>query len=269
VHEIAEVAEALEGMSRALRESLAKQSALEEDRRLFISAVAHDLRTPLFMLRGYLKGLETGVAATPDKVAHYVEVCLAKADALERLIADLFAFTRLEYLEQEPERMPLELGALLREAVAGAQPLARERGIEIVLDGPDEPCPLAGDRHLLGRAVENLLDNALRHTPAGGEIRLRWVRAGETLVFSVEDTGPGIAEQDLPHIFTPLYRAETSRNRQTGGAGLGLTIARRIVRSHGGDLTAANAPGGGAVFTATLVVEERARPTPEMAVSGG
>jgi signal transduction histidine kinase len=254
VREIAEVSAALEGMSHALRDSLARQRALEEDRRLFVGAVAHDLRTPLFMLRGYLKGLETGVAATPEKIAHYVHSSLAKADALERLIADLFAFTRLEYLEQEPDRAPLELGALLRSTADGARPLAAEKQIEIVLDGPEEPCSLLGDAHLLGRAVENLLDNALRHTPARGQTSIRWGRMGDTLTFSVEDTGPGIAEEDLPHLFAPLYRAERSRSRQTGGAGLGLTIARRILRAHGGDLIASNAPAGGAVFTATLPV---------------
>jgi signal transduction histidine kinase len=252
VREIAEVSEALEGMSGALRQSLARQAALEEERRLFVGSVAHDLRTPLFMLRGYLKGLESGVAATPEKIAHYVDMSRTQAEALERLITDLFAFTRLEYLEQEPERKPFELGALLRATVEGTQPLAAAKGIALVLDEAHDPCPLLGDRHLLMRAVENLLDNALRHTPAGGRIVVRWGCEGAKIAFAVEDTGPGIAVEDLPHLFAALYRGESSRNRQTGGAGLGLTIARRILQAHGGDLTAANRPSGGAVFTGTL-----------------
>src|SRR5579884_2635464 len=112
-----------------------------------------------------------------------------------------------------------------------------------------------GDRHLLTRAVENLLDNALRHTPAGGAIRVSLGAQGRQVVVRVADTGPGIAAQDLPHLFTPLYRGEASRNRQTGGAGLGLAIARRIARAHGGDLTAANRAGGGAVFTVSLPLD--------------
>ncbi len=119
-------------------------------------------------------------------------------------------------------------------------------------DDPAEPCPLMGDSHLLARVVENLLDNAVRHTPAGGRIQVRWGCEQATLHFAVADSGPGIAAHDLPHLFTPLYRGETSRNRRTGGAGLGLAIARRILRAHGGDLTAANGPTGGAVFTGTL-----------------
>jgi signal transduction histidine kinase len=260
VREIAAVNAALEGMSAELRQSLDRQAALEEERRLFVGAIAHDLRTPLFMLRGHLKGLERGVAATPEKIAHYVAVCQAKADELERLIADLFAYARLEYLEQEPERAPLELGELLRQAVEGAQPLAAAKGIVLVLDEPRRPCPVLGDPHLLVRAIENLLDNALRHTPEGGRIAVEWhQRAGE-VVFAVKDSGPGIAPQDLPYLFTPLYRGEASRNRRTGGAGLGLAIARRILRAHGGELTAANGPAGGAVFTGTLPATDHAAP---------
>ncbi len=253
--EVAEVAGALAALSAALREALDRQTALEEERRLFISAIAHDLRTPLFMLRGYLKGLETGIATTPEKMAHYVHACRTRADALERLIADLFAYTRLEYLGQATRQEPLELGALLGEAMEGAQALAAVKGIRLALHGPPTPCAVIGDNALLGRAVQNLLDNALRHTPTGGCIQIRWNQVERNVTFQVEDSGPGIAPQDLPHLFTPLYRGETSRNRQTGGAGLGLTIALRILQDHGGDLTAANRAGGGAVFTGTLPIE--------------
>jgi signal transduction histidine kinase len=206
-------------------------------------------------LRGYLQGLENGVVTSPQKVAAYIAECRAKADALARLIADLFAYTKVEYLDQAIQQQPLDLGTLLRQTTAGLQHLAAEQNLVVTLDGPDAPCPLLGDRHLLTRAVENLLDNALRHTPAGGEIRLSWGVEGQQFVVQVVDTGPGIAAGDLPHLFTPLYRGDSSRNRQTGGAGLGLAIARRIVRAHGGDLTAANRAGGGAVFTATLPVD--------------
>jgi signal transduction histidine kinase len=257
VREIAEVSAALEGMSGALRQSLDRQTALEEERRLFVGAIAHDLRTPLFILRGHLKGLERGVAATPEKIAHYVAVSQAEADALERLIADLFAYTRLEYLEQTPERAPLELRVLLYQAVEGAQRQAAAKAITVTLDAQADGSCLLGDRHLLARAVENLLDNALRHTPQGGRITVGLTRQNALLVFTVADTGPGIAADDLPRLFTPLYRGEASRNRQTGGAGLGLAISRRILRAHGGDLTAANRAEGGAIFRGTLPVLRR------------
>jgi signal transduction histidine kinase len=247
VQEVAKVTAALETMSTGLQASLQRQADLERERRLFVSAIAHDLRTPLFMLRGYLEGIEGGVAATPDKIVHYVRACRTKADALERLIADLFAYTRMEYLEQAPEQEPLELGYLLRQSVEGAQPLAAEKEIILSLDGPTRDCPLVGDAQLLARAVENLLDNALRYTPHGGRIWVRWGREAGNLIFRIEDSGPGIDLHDLPHVFTPLYRGEASRNRRTGGAGLGLSIAQRIIQAHGGELTAQNGTAGGAV----------------------
>lgn len=256
--EVAEVSTALEAMSAALRDALTRQTQLEEDRKLFIGAIAHDLRTPLFMLRGYLQGLESGVAGTPEKRGHYIRACRAKADALERLISDLFAYTRLEFLEQAPERVQMELGALLEGAIEGVQPLAAAKGIRLTVARPDEPCLVLGDAQMLARVVENLLDNALRYTPEGERIEVRWRRQGDCMVTTVTDSGAGIAQQDLPHLFTALYRGETSRNRRTGGAGLGLTIAQRIMRAHGGDLIAANNSNGGAVFTATLP----AMPTP-------
>jgi signal transduction histidine kinase len=250
VREVADVCEAFEAMGTGLRDSLRRQAELEEERRFFIGAIAHDLRTPLFALRGYLEGLDQGLAASPEKAATYVAVCRQKADQLDRLVADLFAYTRAEYLEQTLQSEPLELGALLRRAVEGAR--AQAPWITLELAGPREMCLVEGDAHLLERAVDNLLDNALRYTPAGGEIEVRWRRIDGRAAFTVADTGPGIAACDMPHLFEPLYRGDTSRNRQTGGAGLGLAIARRALLAHGGDLVAANRPTGGAEFTAWL-----------------
>jgi len=252
VREVAHVNSAFTRMSAALNASLLQQSGLEQERRLFLGAIVHDLRTPLFSLRGYLEGMETGVTDTPEKREHYIAVAKEKADALERLISDLFDYTRLEYLDLVPTREPLDLGALLRHIAEGMRPQAEAKSVELALDGPAAPTVIDGDAHLLTRAVENLLDNALRHTPAGGEIRLGWRREARRAVFSVADTGPGIAPKDLPHLFTALYRGEISRNRRTGGAGLGLTIAQRILAAHGGDLTAENQPTGGARFTGSI-----------------
>jgi signal transduction histidine kinase len=270
LREVADVADAFGAMGTALHDSLERQAELEQQRRMVIGAVAHDLRTPLFSLRGYLEGLDRGVANTPERVAHYLAVCRQQADALERLVADLFTYTRLDYLEEVPRREPLELGALLSATVEAARPLAEERQLRLEASGPCD-CVLEGDAHLLTRAVENLLDNALHHSPPGGCVSVRWERTpGSWWCFAVGDSGPGIAPADLPHIFDPLYRGDASRNRGTGGAGLGLAIARRILRAHGGDLTAANRPGGGAELTATLPakVHEATISVSESAVSG-
>ncbi len=251
VREVDEVGTALELMSAELRHSLEQQAELEQERRMFVGAVAHDLRTPLFSLRGALEGLDSGVANTPEKRARYISIAREKADALERLISDLFAYTRLEYLDQTPNAEPLELSQLVGHLVDGFQPQADSKDIELQRDLSPDSRAVQGDEHMLTRAIENLLDNAVRFTPVGGTIRITCERTHSEVRLSVIDSGTGISASELPRLFSPLYRGETSRNRGTGGAGLGLTIARRIFRAHGGDLTAGNLPHG-AIFTASI-----------------
>lgn len=252
VREVADVSAAFNAMGAGLRQALERQADLEQERRYFIGAIAHDLRTPLFSLRGHLQGLERGVADTPEKASRYVAICQEKADELERLVEDLFTYTRMEYQERPPQCEPLELGDVFRRAVDSVRPQAESKAITLALDGPAEPAQVNGDELLLTRAVTNLLDNALRHTPDGGAVRVTWREDGDRVSFTVTDTGPGFDPHDLPHLFEPLYRGEASRSRKTGGAGLGLTIARRILQAHGGDLVAANLPTGGAELTGTL-----------------
>lgn len=252
VREVAEAATAFGAMGEGLRESLGRQAHLEQERRFFVGAIAHDLRTPLFSLRGYLEGLVKGIAHSPEKSARYVAVCQQKANELEQLIADLFAYSQLDYVERAPEHDVVDLRQLLRDAVDGMQPQAEEKGVALALETPAESCAVLASRHLLARAVGNVLENALRHTPPGGNVTVSLSEEEAAWLLTVADTGPGIAARDLPRIFDPLYRGETSRSRRTGGAGLGLAIARRAFQAYGGDLTAENGVTGGAVFTGRL-----------------
>jgi signal transduction histidine kinase len=252
VREVAEVNAAFVAMSDALKTSLQEQSKMEQQRRLFIGAVVHDLRTPLFSLRGYLEGFEKGLADTPEKQNRYIATAREKAAALDRLVGDLFDFTRLEYLEQAPKRETLDFCRLLRRSSEGMKPQAEAKAISISVDA-ETSVSVEGDPHLLNRAVGNLLDNALRYTPHGGHVAVTCAVDGNRVNFSVADSGPGIPSADLPHLFTPLFRGETSRNRRTGGAGLGLTIARSILIAHGGDLSARNGPQSGAIFTGHML----------------
>jgi signal transduction histidine kinase len=152
------------------------------------------------------------------------------------------------------------MGVLLQKTVETMRPLAQRAGITVTVkrESPSHSALLAVDRRLLTRALENLLENAIRYTPQGGSIVITWLRKLERFEFSIADTGPGIAPQDLPYVFKPLHRGETSRNRQTGGAGLGLTIVQQILRVHGGDLSASNRETGGAVFVGFLPVSRNA-----------
>lgn len=253
VQEVAEVSTAFHAMGDALRAALERQAELEQERRLFISAIAHDLRTPLFSLRGYLEGLATGVAATAEKRAHYLAVCQEQATVLEQRIAALFAYTRLEYLEQRPRFERLDLSALVQQISARFRPLLNDKQVILQTSGPDA-LAVAGDSQLLTRVLENLLDNALRYTPSGGTIHVTWYQAPNRIYFTVADTGPGVAPDALPYLFTPLAGDDPDPQRRPNGAGLGLTIAQRILQAHGGGLTVTNHATGGAAFVGWLPV---------------
>jgi signal transduction histidine kinase len=252
VREVAELNAAFEGMATELSESLAHEASLEQQRRLFVGAVAHDLRTPLFSLRGSLEAIQTGIADTDEKREKYLATAQEKADALDRLVSDLFDFTRLEFLDQEPKREVLQIGPLVQRTVDAFRPRAEEKQIGLSFSDRTAGCTVLGDAHLLTRAIDNLVDNAIRFTPEGGAAQVECLRDDIGVIISVSDSGPGIPQEDLPHIFEALYRGESSRNRRTGGAGLGLTIARNVFLAHGGDLKARNGSPHGAIFIATL-----------------
>ncbi|GIP11144.1 MAG: HAMP domain-containing sensor histidine kinase [Paenibacillus macerans] len=253
ITEIAEVRDGFEAMVNGLQKSYRKQAELEEERRFVIAAVAHDLRTPLFALRGYLDGLEQGIAESPEKMAKYLAVCKEKSAQLDRLVEDLFTFTKMEYLKTELNNNTVDIKLILQKSVDSLSPLARQKQIPILVHAGDDLL-INGDAHFMERAMNNLLDNAVRHTPIGGEIVVQGYKAGDKVKFTIRDTGPGFSSEELKRVFEPLYRGEVSRNRSTGGSGLGLTISQRIVRRHGGELAASNHPEGGALLAGWLPV---------------
>ncbi|GAA0133752.1 hypothetical protein YSY43_05920 [Paenibacillus sp. YSY-4.3] len=249
ITEIAEVRNGFEVMVEGLQQSFQKQLEMEEERRFVIAAVAHDLRTPLFALRGYLDGIEQGIAESPDKLAKYLAVCKEKSAQLDRLVEDLFTFTKVEYLEAELSQSTIDFKFILQKAVDSLEPLARQKNITVIMKHSGNDCCVIGDALLLERAMNNIIDNAVRHTPNHGEIFVQCEKDEHKVIFTIQDTGPGFASDELGHVFDLLYRGEASRNRSTGGAGLGLSIAQRIIRQHGGELTAANQPDQGALLS--------------------
>ncbi|MDF2629492.1 MAG: histidine kinase [Symbiobacteriaceae bacterium] len=252
VREVNEFAGAFAQMRDGLKESIGKQAVMEQERRMFIAAMAHDLRTPLTSVRGYLEGIRDGVARTPEKLDRYVSVALEKTGAMERLVDGLFNYSKTEYLNQPPHLAPVRVGELVSAAIAGLSPQATAKSIALRVDEPPADCTMQGDRDMLNRVLDNLLDNALRHTPGGGTVTVGWRCGIDHVRIWVQDTGPGIPPEDLGRIFEPLYRSDKARSTRTGGAGLGLAIARRLVEAHGGTITAVNE--GGARFMLTLPV---------------
>lgn len=250
IGEVNELATAFASMRDGLQESIRSQAAMDEERRMLIAGIAHDLRTPLASVRGYLEGLRDGIAKTPERMERYVAVALEKTGHLERMISDLFAFAQAEYLEQQPKREATPLGALLQAAADGMAPRALAAGISVQLDLPESEQVIQVDKAMLTRVIENLLENGVRHTPSGGSVTVGFrAESGGTNLW-VSDTGPGIPAGDLERIFEPLYRGDEARGTKTGGAGLGLAIARRFVEAHGGRIWATNE--GGARFSIWL-----------------
>jgi signal transduction histidine kinase len=233
--EVAQVGGALGGMAGALDTALGASAAAERERRFLVTAMAHDLRTPLFTLRGSLEAIEHGIGDDGALLAR----AQAKASHLDRLVGDLFAFSRAEYARDGLRSEPVDLAEIARRAADTVDPGGLR--LDVATNGP---VALRGDPVALQRVLTNLLDNALRHARTRVELRVDGRRV------EVADDGPGFATEDLPHVFDPLFRGDAART--TGGAGLGLAIARRLVRAHGGEVEAANRADGGARVTVRL-----------------
>jgi signal transduction histidine kinase len=248
IGEIANIAQAVEGMTEALGETEQRRGEADEARRFLVTSIAHDLRTPLFALRGHLQAIGSRLG---DPALH-LERAEARADALERLIGNLFAYTRDDYAQPAPLLEAIPVADLVGEVTAGLEHTTRLRDNTFDLEG-DRTLGVIVDRDRLKRALTNILDNALRYSPPGAPIHLSWTAADESTVqITVQDHGPGIDPDLLPHIVEPGIRGTPAADSPDDGAGLGLTIAKRLLEHQHATLTIRNEPTGGAVVTLTL-----------------
>jgi signal transduction histidine kinase len=248
----------LEAAFREMRERIRKQvaalTAADEERRRLFTNVSHDLRTPLSSLQGHLETLLMKEGELPiQERRRFLEVAVGSARRLGRLIDELFELAKLEAPETRVEVEPFSLPELVNDVV---QKLGIDLGAKdlraVVRAQGSEPFVVA-DVGLVERLLENLLRNAVRHSPAGGEIEVTFGKSGPWVETRVIDQGPGIDPGDLPFLFERFFRARRQTHAgEAGGTGLGLSIARRIADLHGGAIRAENRAGGGAVFAFTL-----------------
>jgi signal transduction histidine kinase len=247
--EVAALSTAFNQMAEQLQTADQKQRELENLRRDLIAWVSHDLQTPLTSIRAILEALSDGVVDEPEMVKRYLLTAQRDVMSLSALIDDLFQMSQLDAGGFPLHRAPASLNDLISDTLESFTQLARQQ--EIKLEGQVEAAvdPVLIDTQAIGRVLNNLISNSLRHTPARGEIKVQARRTGAGVEVSVSDTGEGIPAEDIPHIFERFYRSEKSRNRSKGGAGLGLAIARGIVRAHGGDLRVESEVDKGARFT--------------------
>jgi signal transduction histidine kinase len=244
--EIGQLAHAFNSMAG----SLAQQEQL---RRNMVTDVAHELRTPLTNLRGYLE------AARDDLVpadAALVDNLYEETMLLSRLVADLQELAQAEAGQLTLLRQPTSLAGIVEQAVAILRPQVSAKGLTLTVGLPANLPLVDVDPERVGQVLRNLLNNAVAHTPDGGEIRVTGQVVGAEVAVAVHDTGAGIAPEHLPYVFDRFYRADKSRARQTGSAGLGLAIAKQLVVAHGGSIIVESAPGQGTTFTFTLPVAQ-------------
>jgi signal transduction histidine kinase len=249
--EVAALATTFNQMAEQLQVADQMQRQLEGLRRDLIAWVSHDLQTPLTSIRAILEALSDGVVEEPETVKRYLITAQRDVRSLSSLIDDLFQMAQLDAGGFPLHRAEASLSDLISDTLESFTELAKQG--EITLEGnvDSDVDPVRMDTQAIGRVLNNLISNALRHTPPLGRVSV-WVRrTGQVVEVTISDTGEGIRADDLPHIFERFYRgdASRSRNRGTGGAGLGLAIARGIVQAHGGDIRVDSETGRGTQFT--------------------
>jgi signal transduction histidine kinase len=242
--EVGQLAHAFNRMSAELEQ-------LERLRRDLVANVSHELRTPISAIRARLENLLDGVEVPDPRT---LEAMLAQTERLGRLVDQLLELSRLESGDLRLRREPVMLDQLVSEVVAELEVVRADRRVHLLgtLTG-DLPVILA-DRERVHQVLFNLLDNALRFTPAGGEVRVTAERHNGSVDVHVWDTGPGIPPEHLARVFERFYRVDPARSRDDGGTGIGLAIARSVVEAHGGRIWAESEPGRGSVFTFELPV---------------
>jgi two-component system OmpR family sensor kinase len=239
-------------MNRMLDENeiaFAQRDAIENKLRQFLADASHELRTPLTSIRGYAELFRRGASQRPEDLAKAMRAIEDEATRMGVLVEDLLLVARLD--DGHPlEREPVALDDLVEEAVDAARVVEPERSLSFEFS--ERPLVVVGDRDRLRQALDNLLANVRRHTPAGAPALLSVSAVDNEVVLTVEDTGPGVPEPERERIFDRFFRLDTRRGRERDGAGLGLAIVRSIVAAHGGEISVRPARPHGAVFEVRL-----------------
>jgi len=251
--EIDRLASSFDDMARQITAQMEHLEETDRLRRELVANVSHDLRTPLASLQGYLETLILKKdKLSPEEQREYVEIAAKHSQRLGNLVSELFELARLDSTDQTPEREPFSLAELVQDVLQKYELRARDAGVRLDVRLDAQVPFVYANIGLIERVLENLLENALRHTPRGGSVNLVLVPGEDTVTVRLSDTGCGIPARDLPHIFDRFYRSGKPDTRNGDGAGLGLAIARRILELHGGRIEAASEQRTGTTFTFEL-----------------
>jgi len=250
--EIARLAQSFNRMADRLQAADQKQKELDSLRRDLVAWAGHDLRTPLSSIRLLIEALADGMVTDPQTTRQYLDQAKKQVDQLSVLVDDLFQVSQLDAGGLPLNLEPASLSDLISDTLESFSAQAVNSQINLSGSAAAGIDPITLDVQRMGRVLNNLVSNALRHCPPGGQVTIQAERVPDGVTVSVRDTGEGILPDDLPHIFERFYRGERSRSRASGGAGLGLAIARGIVEAHGGTIQVESEYGRGTVFTIKL-----------------
>lgn len=250
--EIGDLANAFNSMAGQLELAFDCQQQLEEARRDLVAAVSHDLRTPLSSLQVMVEALNDGVVTDPETTQRYLRTMHGEIRSLALLIGDLFELSQLDAGVLHLQIMASQVQDVISDTVDSLQPQAERKGLNLQSDVMENLEPVLADPGRVQRVLYNLVQNAIRHTPADGTILIEARDAGAEVRVTVSDSGEGIPTADAQHIFDRFYRGDPARSRDFAGAGLGLTIARGLIEAHGGRIWVESALGRGSKFSFTL-----------------
>lgn len=251
--EFSSMAAGLNQMTRDIRSLMDKEREAERSKNELITNVAHDLRTPLTSIIGYLELLSNGTPMTPEMEKKYIDIAYTKAKRLEKLIEDLFGFTKLNYGKISMKVSKVDIIKLLSQLLEEFYPSFAEKNLVYDLRSNVPAKVITADGNLLARLFDNLINNAIKYGAEGKKILVDVEADDAVVTVSVTNYGYVIPASELPFLFNKFYRVERSRSSATGGTGLGLAIAKNIVDMHGGDIRVASDLNG-TVFTVRLKV---------------
>ncbi len=238
-------------LSQSLNGMAAQIQATQKAQQDFLGNVSHELKTPLTSIQGFAQAIQDGAAATPEAIRRSAGIIYEEADRMRRLVEELLELTRLDAGLRALRREPVAMRGLLAAVAERLQLRAQAKPVTLTTDLPETLPVLKGDADRLAQVFTNLVDNALKHTPAGGRVVLAATETADGLQVTVADTGAGIPAADLSRIFERFYQVDKSRARP-GGVGLGLAITREIVHAHRGTITVESVVGLGTRFTVRL-----------------
>lgn len=252
--EITQLGRDFEDMRLRLKESAQERLQTEQENKILISNVSHDLKTPLTAIKGYVEGILDGVASSPEKMDKYLHTIYNKAEEMDRLVDELNLYSQIESSRIPYHFTKVSIREYFADCVSEIKGELETHGIELSWqDQLAADARIIGDPEQMKRVINNIISNSIKYMDKPqGRITLRLSEEGDFIRLDIEDNGCGIAQKDLPHIFDRFYRTDASRNSRTGGSGIGLSIVKKIVEDHGGRIWASSREGQGTTMSIEL-----------------